>query len=237
MRDPSINVDVYDEKISKLINEESGNRSARIGQAVSVFLILMLATAGCGRYLDEHLCGAGGCTWSDQEWARASALAGLPATPPEDRSNKFVGDPAAEALGHKWFFEARFSGAATLLDQLRRPVPYARAPKGQPSGTSCATCHDLANGSIDDTSVPGNVSVGTGWFDVNAQPTLNAAFYTLSFWNGRADSLWAQALAAAEGGVSMNGNRLHIAWVIADLYRKDYQAAFPEAPLPMSGPL
>jgi len=239
MRDPSIKVDVYDEKISKLINEQSGNGLVGIGQVLPALVVFVLTAggiAGCGRYLDDQLCGAGGCAWPDGEWARASALAGLPTTPPEDRSNKHVGDPAAEVLGHKWFFDARFSGAVTLLDQLRRPVPYARAPKGQPSGTSCATCHDLMNGSIDDTSVPGNVSVGTGWFDVNAQPILNAAFYTLSFWNGRADSLWAQALAAAEGGVSMNGNRLHIAWVIADLYRKDYQAAFPEAPLPMSGP-
>jgi len=196
---------------------------------------VVLQATGCGRWVDDHLCGSAGCEWSEEEWGRLSALSGLPDTAPADASNRYVGDSAAEALGKKWFFDTRFAGTATLVDQLKRPVPYARAAKGATMAVACVTCHDLANGSIDDTSSPGNVSIGAGWFDVNAQPTLNAAFYQLSFWNGRVDSLWAQALAATEGGVSSNSTRLHVAWVISDLYRSDFQAAFPDAPLPMTG--
>ena len=37
---------------------------------------------------------------------------------------------------------------------------------------------------------------------------MNAAFYPLLYWNGRSDSLWSQAAAVSESGVSMNGTRL-----------------------------
>ncbi len=195
-----------------------------------------LLSTGCGSITDEAFCGTAGCRWSENDWQKLSALSGLPSTPPNDASNRYAANPAAQVLGQKWFYDGRFSGTATLVDQLRRPVPYARAAKGQPMGISCVTCHDPSRGGIDDTSIPGHVSIGGGWFDVNAQPTMNSAFFELSFWNGRADSLWAQAIAATEGGVSMNGNRLRVAWLIADLYRADYQQVFPEYPLPMAGP-
>jgi cytochrome c peroxidase len=163
-------------------------------------------------------------------------MAGLPERPPADRSNSYQGIPEAEQLGQKFFFDARFSGVATQMDTLRRPVPYARSAKGQPVALSCASCHDGARAGIDTSSVPGHVSVGAGWFDVNAQPTVNASYYELAFWNGRADSMWAQALLATEGAVAMNGSRLATAWTISDLYRDEYQAVFASYPVPMEGP-
>ena len=193
-----------------------------------------LGASGCGKLADDVFCKSTDCEWSAQEWQRVAALGGLPEQAPTDTTNHLVGNAAAEKLGQKWFFDGRFAGNATVVDQLKRPVPYARAAKGQPANVSCASCHDLARGGIDDTSVPNYVSIGTGWFDVNAQPVLNAAFYDLSFWNGRTDSLWAQAIAATEGPVSMNSSRLHVAWVINDLYAADYDA-LAGAPLPMSG--
>jgi cytochrome c peroxidase len=79
---------------------------------------------------------------------------------------------------------------------------------------------------IDVTSTPGNVSSGAGWTDVNALSTVNSAYSHLVFWNGRADSLWALAVAVAESGTTMNGNRLHTAWVISDYYRADWERLF-----------
>ena len=196
---------------------------------------VVLQATGCGSVIDDHLCGSAGCEWSTEEWGRLAALSGLPATAPADPSNRYVGDAAAQALGKQWFFDTRFAGTATLVDQLKRPVPYARAAKGTTMAVSCATCHDLDNAGIDDTSSPNNISIGAGWFDVNAQSTMNAAFYQLSFWDGRVDSLWAQALAATEGGVSMNGSRLQVAWAINDHYHDAFQAAFPDVTLPMTG--
>jgi cytochrome c peroxidase len=235
MRTPSINTDTYANKNSNIAYGLRIDTSPRLGLRLGVLGIAAAGalSAGCGKIPDDLFCGKMGCAWSDEDWARIAALSNLPEAPPEDLSNKYTTTAAAQALGQKWFYDGRFSGNASAVDQLRRPVPYARAAKGQPLGISCVTCHDPNRGGIDDTSIPGHVSVGSGWFDVNAQPTLNSGFYDLVFWNGRADSLWAQAIAAMEGGVSMNGNRLHVAWVIADLYRTDYQQVFAEYPLPM----
>ena len=102
----------------------------------------------------------------------------------------------------------------------------ARAPQGQPTNLSCVSCHDLGRGGVDTASVPGNVSSGAGWSDVNALGIVNCAYQRLFTWNGRADSLWAQAFAVAENPTTMNGNRLHIAWVIANNYATAYNALF-----------
>lgn len=201
----------------------------------AAIVIFAAWTGGCGSIAEDLLCdSSSGCQWTDETWKQLAALGGLD-SPPPDSSNKYAQNPAAATLGQKFFFDTRFSGTATLIDALRRPVPYARAAKGQQLALSCASCHDGARGGIDTTSIPGHVSIGAGWFDVNAQTTLNAAFYELAFWNGRADSLWAQALAATEGPVSMNCTRLQVVWLIADHYRDAYQAVFPEYPLPMTG--
>ena len=53
---------------------------------------------------------------------------------------------------------------------------------------------------------------------IEFQTTFNSAFYNLHLWNGRADSLWAQAVADNENPLTTNGNRLHTAWLINELY-------------------
>jgi cytochrome c peroxidase len=189
-----------------------------------------LGLVSCGA-LDALVCETPQCQFSRAEWTALRSLANL-GLPPPDPSNKHVGNPAAERLGQKFYFDTRFSGDATQVDSLRRPTPHARAPRGQPTGIACATCHVPSRAGIDPTSVPGHVSIGAGLYDVNAQPSVNAAYYTLLYWNGRVDSLWAQALAVAESVVSMAGNRLHIAWVIFEKYRDEYQSVFKDDPLP-----
>jgi cytochrome c peroxidase len=188
----------------------------------------MLALTGC-ESVDAVFCRTSNCEFSLEEWTALSTLAGLGAPPP-DRSNRNVDNPLAAKLGQKFYFDTRFSGEATQLDMLRRSTQYARAPKGSPIGVSCATCHVPSRGGIDTTSIPGHVSVGAGFYDVNSQPTVNAAQYRLLYWNGRVDSLWAQAAAVAESFVSMGGNRLNIAWIINDKYRDEYEAV-PWLPL------
>jgi cytochrome c peroxidase len=192
-----------------------------------------VAAAGCGSRLDAAFCPNGNCGWSQVESDRISALADLPAAPPVDLSNRYVGNAAALDLGRKFFFDPRFSGTSAMTDALQRPVPFARAPKGQPLNIACATCHDLTSGAADPSTVPGNVSLGATWTDTNASSLWNAGFQKLLLWNGRADSLWAQATATIE--TAMGSNRLRAAWTIADLYRSDYEAVFTDYPLPMSG--
>ena len=190
--------------------------------------------AACNGGVDKLFCSSAGCDFSSGEWNSVNALADLHLQPvPGDRSNKYAANTGAENLGQKFFYDTRFSGSSLQTDSLRRPVAsQGRTPKGQPSGVGCVTCHDPARGGSDTSSIPGHVSVGAGTADTNAPPSFNVAHYPLPFWNGRVDSLWAQGAAAIEGAL-LNGSRLQAAWVIASLYRDEYQAVFSEYPLPI----
>ena len=191
--------------------------------------VLLLAAGGCGEVADDWFCSDARCEWRDDEWARVVSLAN-PSDPDPDYSNLYRDSAAAVALGKELYFDTGFSGVATQLDAIRRTSPPARADKDAPVNVSCATCHNLMHGGVDTTSVPGHVSVGAGWTDVNALPTLNSAYRKVVFWNGRADSLWALNVLVAESITTMNGNRLALAHRIADKYRADYEPLF--GPLP-----
>jgi cytochrome c peroxidase len=188
--------------------------------------------AGCAQ-ADNLLCSSGECGWSDAEMSRLLAMGNLPATPPPDSSNKYADNPAAVQLGRKFFWDTRFSGYSTGTDSLKRPMPYARAPKGEALHIACVTCHDLRHGGVDPSTTPGNVSLGASWDNTNAPTVFNDAFRPLILWAARADSLWAQPPGSIEN--SMGSNRLRAAWTIATYYRADYEAIFSEWPLPMTG--
>ncbi len=197
-------------------------------------LVVLLGLSGCGA-ADSIFCDTPGCTFSTQEWTLLKSLAGLPERPPADPSNKYAELPAAQTLGQALYFDTRASGTTTLVDLLGRNVPYARTAKGQPTGLSCASCHDPRRGGTDFTSQPNNVSIGAGWYDVNSQASVNSAYYGITYWNGRNDSLWAQIVAVTESSVSMASNRLEIAWLLQDKYHDAYNAIFTDTPLPLSG--
>ena len=205
----------------------------RVGERAAALLIF-LCLSSCGA-ADSLFCDTRGCFFSADEWKSLQSIAGLPEAPPDDRSNKYANNPAAAALGQALYFDPRASGTATLVDTLGRPVPYARAAKGQPTGLSCASCHDPKRAGADFTSIPNTVSIGAGWYDVNSQQTVNSAFYRITYWNGRNDSLWAQIVAVTESEVSMASSRLQIAWLLQDEYRTAYEAIFRDAPLPLTG--
>ena len=190
-----------------------------------MLVVTGLGFAACGGRADDLFCGDQGCGWSDGEWSRMRSLGGLP-PPPPDPTNRFADDPGAAALGQRFYFDVGFSGSARWADTLRRPTTVGRAPVGQPIRISCATCHDLGRAGVDVSSVPGNVSVGAGVSDVNALPTVNAAQHKLVFWNGRLDSLWGLNLVVAESDITMNGNRLQTARVLAMSYGDRMEAVF-----------
>ena len=197
-------------------------RDVRVGGKLILVSAALLGVVGCA---EDGI-------FTEDEMARVESLAApLPAL--RDDSNRFVGDGTAinaeaVALGHKFYYDTSFSGKSNLKDMLGRTQAGGRAPAGTDSGLNCKTCHDPAQGGSDHTS-PGNVSFGAGFYDVNSQQTPNSGHYGLIYWNGRVDSLWAQIIAVAESGVSMNGTRLKAAWRIADVYR-DAWAALGTAP-------
>ena len=191
--------------------------------------------AGC----DEggFLCGGtdGMCGWTSQDIARVEALGGMPATAPDDSSNAYATSPDAAALGKQLYYDTRFSGPSNWLDGLGRVMPFGRTAVGTSAGVACVSCHDPGHGGADPSSAPGDVSIGAGWTYNNGLTTYNAQYYTLHLWNGRADSLWAQAFSDNENALTTNGNRLRTAWLIHDLYKDAYEAVFTAYPLPMSG--
>jgi cytochrome c peroxidase len=198
--------------------------------------IAAIGLAGCEE--GGFLCGGGDgmCGWTSEDIARVEALSGMQA-PPVDTSNKYSTDTQfAAPLGKQFYYDTHFSGPSTWLDGLGHVMPFGRTALGSSAGVACVSCHDPGHGGADPASSPGDVSVGAGWTYANGLTTYNAQYYNFHLWNGRLDSLWAQAVADNENGLTTNGNRLHTAWRIADLYSAAYGYAFPDWPLPITGP-
>ncbi|HVH40917.1 MAG TPA: cytochrome c peroxidase, partial [Labilithrix sp.] len=130
------------------------------------------------------------------------------AAPPPDPTNEYADDPAAAALGKVLFSDALLS----------------------PSGTvSCATCHDPAHGLTDGT----NQSTGVAKGDRNSPPIALSAHSRWQFWDGRADTLWMQALGPFEDAKEFGGSRLFVAQQIVKRHASQYAAVFgAKYPLP-----
>jgi cytochrome c peroxidase len=144
--------------------------------------------------------------WTEDEIATLGTLwiGSLPPLAP-DPSNRYGDDPSAAALGEKLFFDTRFSSNGRV---------------------ACATCHlpelDFQDGK--------RLSEGVGVTDRRAMPLAGVAYSPWLFWDGRKDSLWAQALEPLENPVEHGGNRAQYVHLIEQHYRAEYEAIF--GPLP-----
>ena len=143
--------------------------------------------------------------FSDREWAVVERLSPLPNKPPPNPTNRFADNPDAAQLGQMFFFDTRFSKNSTI---------------------SCATCHSPFHGFADVEAT----SLGNRRGTRNAPTVLNAAYNEWQFWDGRADTLWAQALFALEGEDEQAGTRLQYAHLVHRHYQADYEVIF--GPLP-----
>lgn len=121
--------------------------------------------------------GANDRALSPAERAIVLTLSPVPAPPP-DPTNRLADDARAAALGEAIFFDPRFSANGRV---------------------SCATCHDPARAFTD--GVPLSIGLATG--TRNAPTVLDAAHQRWLTWDGRADSLWAQALHPFRSPVEM----------------------------------
>lgn len=136
--------------------------------------------------------------WSERDRALLAAMA-LPAAPPPSPTNHVADAPAAAALGARLFTDAGLSA------------------NGQ---VSCATCHDPARAFTDGR--PQAVAIGTG---TRNTPTLQTApWQTWFFWDGRADSAWAQATGPIRNPVEMGAT----AELVAARVRAAYAAEWGE---------
>jgi cytochrome c peroxidase len=179
-------------------------------------VLAVVQLAACGGTIDATFCSDSDCALAPGEWQRIASLSPLP-PPRADPSNRFADDPMAAALGKRLYFEPDFAGPGRRQDSLRRPTILG-VDVNQPTGASCASCHDVSRGGVDTRSPSPQLSVGAGVTDVNAPPTINAAQHGVLFWNGRVDSLWGLNLVVSESELTMNGNRMVTAHLLADRY-------------------
>ncbi|HQR69893.1 MAG TPA: cytochrome c peroxidase [Burkholderiaceae bacterium] len=144
--------------------------------------------------------------WSKDEMAVLASLSltRLPAVP-VDPSNAVELLPAAVELGRRVFNDTRFSGNGAV---------------------SCASCHDPQKQFQD--GLPVGRGVGTG--SRRSMPIVGAGYSTWLFWDGRKDSLWAQALGPLEDAVEHGGTRTRYAHLVASDYSKEYEALFGAIP-------
>jgi cytochrome c peroxidase len=131
--------------------------------------------------------GSVAAEFDDLELRRILQLS--PLGPPPRDSSRVADDPRAARLGQFLFFDPRLSGSGSV---------------------SCATCHDPSRGFADGRPLPAGAGAGA-----RHTPSLwNVAYNRWYFWDGRADSLWAQALEPIERASELGGSRLQAARLV-----------------------
>jgi cytochrome c peroxidase len=148
--------------------------------------------------------GRGGWTSVQLEELRSMSLAELE-PPPRDPTNRVADDPRAVDLGRRLFSDTRLSSNGRV---------------------ACSTCHQAGRGFQDGTAL----ATGVGTTTRRTMPIAGMARAPFLFWDGRKDSLWAQALGPLESPVEHGGSRAQYAHVISESYAGEYEQIF--GPLP-----
>jgi cytochrome c peroxidase len=149
--------------------------------------------------------------WPRSEWTKEETttlrglwIGSLPPLSP-DPSNRVADNPQAVAMGQRLFFDTRLSSNGKV---------------------ACATCHLPAQDFQDGKPL----GEGVGTTTRRTMPLAGTAYSPWLFWDGRKDSLWAQALGPLESAVEHGGSRTQYTHVLAQHYRAEYEALF--GPLP-----
>ena len=148
--------------------------------------------------------GRGGWTNAQLEELRSMSLAQLESLP-QDPTNRVADDPRAADLGRRLFSDTRLSSNRRV---------------------ACSTCHQADRGFQDGIAL----ATGVGTTARRTMPIAAMARSPFLFWDGRKDSLWAQALGPLESPVEHGGTRAQYAHVAADSYAREYEQVF--GPLP-----
>ncbi len=123
-----------------------------------------------------------------KELARIEKLSPL-SPPAADPTNRVADDALAAWLGQSLFFDPRLSRNQQI---------------------ACSTCHDPKLAFADGKQI----AEGLEKADRHAPSLLNVAQNRWFFWDGRADSLWSQALGPIENDKEMGSSRLRVARVV-----------------------
>ena len=150
------------------------------------------------------------------DWIRSRRIAMYSDALPEDRAGEPVRpvdeyvehDPAKAALGFALFHDTRLSVDNTV---------------------SCASCHDLATAGVDNHQYSHGVNDLMG--GVNAPTVYNAVYNFVQFWDGRAETLAAQAAGPPLNPIEMASPSFEsiVAKLNADkAFAKAFTAVYPD---------
>lgn len=147
----------------------------------------------------------------EREQVVQGLFATLPDVPPIPEDNPMT--PEKIELGRMLYFDPRLSSSGII---------------------SCHTCHNLSLGGTDRLPTSLGHEFLTG--GRNAPTVLNAAFFNLQFWDGRATGLEEQAQGPIQAGVEMAMPADLAVERIASIegYLPYFQAAFPEDEEPIT---
>jgi len=181
----------------------------RLGRlAAQLTIAVASAWLGCTAHPQDSQGGrtAGLDQWTPDEKAQLAAMRLTPAaTVNVDPSNRVAASPEAAQLGKLLFNDPRFS---------------------RNSAISCASCHHPDKQFQDGLPRALGLSEGVR----RTMPVVDVTTGPWYFWDGRKDSLWAQAVGPLEDQKEHGGNRLHDAHVLQDHYRRSYEALFGPMP-------
>ena len=146
--------------------------------------------------------------WSQAEVGMLQSLALHNLAPmPPDPGNAVADNPDAAELGHHLFFDTRLSADGNV---------------------ACATCHQPEHYFTDQRPL----AVGLATVERNTMGLAGVAYSPWFFWDGRKDSLWAQALEPLENPLEHGSNRNDIAALIRSdaNYQQHYRSVFAQDP-------
>lgn len=141
---------------------------------------------------------------SPDAWELVQAMT-LPGAPPPDPSNRVADNPAAARLGQALFVDPQLSLNGMI---------------------SCATCHVPERFFTDGH----RTGIGQAVGGRNTPTLVVSAHLRWQFWDGRADSLWSQALGPIENPGEMASSRLATVHYVYRQYNAQYRAIFGDFP-------
>jgi cytochrome c peroxidase len=181
---------------------------------VTPYLLALIAALSVGAYMFMR----SGNFWSDKRVLPRGNLSdeelrgvikGMRLRHPKPQQTNPSSDAerkALVALGAKLFFDPGFSSNSRV---------------------SCATCHQPDKSFTDGLGT----AEGLTKTSMNTPTLINAYAGHWFFWNGRADSLEAQAMGPVENPKEHGFSRVQVAHRVSSIYRSDYEKIFGRLPL------
>jgi cytochrome c peroxidase len=142
--------------------------------------------------------------FTPDQWALIDGMR-LPVAPPPDPTNRVADDPSAADLGFMLFFEKALS----------------------PLGIACSNCHNQDRLFAENQDRP---SYGASLAKRNVPAPVLLDHARSLFWDGRADSVWGQAVVPIEDPGEMASDRLFVAHAVKARYQPSYEAVFGALP-------